>query len=165
MAAGLTVLALLGAPGSARAQESGGSLAGQRVQITSREAGSTIGVLVNVTPEMLTIAPERGGAPVAIRRTDVMDVRLSRGTKRYTLHGLLAGAAAWGAVVGIVAAVDTLDESGVGEPVFIGGVLAAGAGIGSLIRRERWERIPESRLSVSLDPVARGAVARVAWRF
>jgi hypothetical protein len=41
-----------------------------------------------------------------------------------------------------MAAFDTLDESGLGEPLVIGGYLATGALVGSLVKTERWSEVP-----------------------
>jgi hypothetical protein len=68
-------------------------------------------------------------------------------------------------VVGLVAAFDTLDESGVGEPLFIGGMLATGAGVGALVKTERWERVPLREASIQLSPVRGGLQVRVALGF
>jgi len=72
---------------------------------------------------------------------------------------------AWGAVVGLYAAFGTLDESGVGEPLFIAGVVAAGGVVGSQIKTERWERVPLSRVAIRLIPAPRGAGAELVLRF
>jgi hypothetical protein len=124
-----------------------------------------VGVLEESTAGELILRTNGPSSPVRIRRTDVAGLEVSRGTRRHVLKGLLAGAAAWGAVVGLVAAFDTLDESGVGEPLFIGGMLAAGAGVGALVKTERWERVPLREASIQLSPVRGGLQVRVALGF
>ena len=142
------------------------SLVGSRVRIRVGPMGEpSVGVLEGATPDELVIRPEGAAPPVHVRRSDVLQLEVSRGPRRHTLKGLLAGAVAWGAMVGLVAAFDTLDESGVGEPLVIGGMLAVGAGIGSLIKTERWERIPGGRVSVRIGPTPGGLQARIAVRF
>ena len=128
---------------------------GMRVRIRTVEPGpARIGALVTGSADELWVRLEGAQAPVALRRTDVAMVEVSRGVKRHTLRGLLAGALVWGVVVGGVAAFDTLDESGVGEPAFVGGLLAAGAGIGALVKTEHWQPVPTG--SVSIPPAPRG---------
>ena len=150
----------------ARAQDPGADLTGQRVRVvTGPGAKPRVGVLTGVTPDTLTIRTGPATEPLTIRRADVVDLRVSRGVRRHTLLGLLAGAAAWGAAVGLMATFDTLDESGVGEPVFWGGLLAAGAGIGTLVKHDRWERIPDTALAPRAAPAAGMVGVRFAWRF
>jgi len=90
---------------------------------------------------------------------------VSRGFRRHTVRGLVGGALAWGAVVGLYAAFDTLDESGVGEPLFIGGMVAAGGIVGSLFKTERWERLPVSSVSARILPCRQGMRAEVVVTF
>jgi hypothetical protein len=123
-----------------------------------------VGVLEETTGEDLILRTS-ATSPVKVHRTDVARLEVSRGTRRNTLKGLLAGAVAWGALVGLVAAFDTLDESGVGEPFVIGGMLAAGAGIGTLVKTERWERVSPDRLSIAIGPAPGGFQARVSVTF
>ena len=162
----IVVLVLLCQASLAQAQAVGASLTGQRVRVTTgQEHEPRIGVLSEVTPEMLTIRTEPSTAPVKIRRADVVDLKVSRGVKRHTLHGLLAGAAVWGAIVGVLAATSSLPESGVNSPLFIGGLLAVGAGVGSMIKTERWERVPDSAVAVSIAPTKGGCGVRLRLQF
>jgi hypothetical protein len=141
------------------------SLVGARVRVRTVQPGKPqVGVLEESTGAELIIRTS-AASPVKIHRTDVARLEVSRGSRRNTLKGLLAGAVAWGAVVGLVAAFDTLDESGVGEPLVIGGMLAAGAGVGAMVKTERWERVSPDRLSIGIGPAPRGFQARIAFRF
>src|SRR5512134_1353444 len=139
------------------------SLVGSRVRIRTAQKREprVVGVLEEVTPDELLIKTKEAASPIEVRRSDILGFEVSRGSKRHTLKGLLAGAAAWGAIVGLVAAFDTLDESGVGEPIFVGGLLVAGAGVGSLVKTERWERVPAGRVSAGLGASPRGLQAQV----
>ncbi len=156
---------LLGTIGAqARAEEE--DLLGSRVRVRTMQPGEPrVGVLEESTPDELAIRTGGPGSPVRVRRGDIAGLEVSRGTRRHALKGLLAGALAWGAVVGLVAAFDTLDESGVGEPLFIGGMLAAGAGVGALVKTERWERVPVREASIQIGPVRGGLQVRVALGF
>ena len=160
-----TLLLSLGAiAAEARAEQE--SLLGSRVRVRTVQLGEPqVGVLAGSTVDDLILETGAAASSVKIRRSDVVKLEVSRGTRRHTLEGLLAGAVAWGAIVGLVAAFDTLDESGVGEPLFIGGMLAAGAGIGTLVKTERWERVPAAGASIGIRPVPGGFEARIAVRF
>jgi hypothetical protein len=142
------------------------SLLGSRVRVRTIQPGEPqVGVLEGATPDELVLRTEAAASAVQVRRSDVVRLEVSRGTRRNTLKGLMGGAIAWGAIVGLVAAFDTLDESGVGEPLFVGGLLAAGAGVGSLVKTERWERVPANGVSVGIGPSPRGVQARIVVRF
>jgi hypothetical protein len=148
------------------AQEAAERLVGSRVRVrTSDHESPRVGVLEAAHPDGLLIGSSASALPIEIRRADITRLEVSRGKRRNTLKGLLAGAVAWGAVVGLVAAFDTLDESGVGEPLFVGGMLAAGAAVGSMVKTERWERVPVGAASAGLAPHARGLQARFVWSF
>jgi len=161
----MTLAVLVGTIGAgARADE--GSLLGSRVRVRALSPGhSWVGVLEESSTDVLILRTSGSGSPVRVARSDVARLEVSRGTRRHALEGLLAGAAAWGAVVGLVAAFDTLDESGVGEPLFIGSMLAAGAGVGALVKTERWERLPSGAASIQIGPVRGGLHVRVALGF
>ena len=77
----------------------------------------------------------------------------------------VAGALAWLAVVGLYAAFDTVDESGVAEPLFIGGMIAAGGIVGSLIKTERWETVPVPSVSARVRPRRRGVGVELVLAF
>jgi len=53
----------------------------------------------------------------------------------------------------------------VGEPLFIGGVVAAGGLVGSLIKTERWEPVPGAVVSLRVLPRRRGVQAEVVLAF
>jgi len=160
---GLTLLLGTAVPELRGADE---GLVGSRVRVqTSHRRDAQVGVVEAESAAELVIRTKAAATPVEVRRSDVLKLEVSRGTRRHTLKGLLAGAVAWGAVVGLVAAFDTLDESGVAEPLFVGGLLAAGAGLGTLVKTERWERVPSGGVSVGIGPAPRGLQARVVVRF
>lgn len=162
----LVGVALLLGAAVAEARGADDSLVGSRVRVRTMQLGEAqVGILEGATADGLVISIKGAASPVQVRRSDVLRLEVSRGTRRNTLKGLLAGAVAWGAIVGLVAAFDTLDESGVGEPLFVGGMLAAGAGIGTLVKTERWERVPAGGVSVGIGPFSRGLQARIVVRF
>lgn len=91
------------------------------------------------------------------------ELQVSRGKRGNTLKGVLA--AAWAATVGLMAAFDTLDESGLGEPLVIGGYLATGALVGSLVKTERWSEVPLPSAGSVVSRSRPGFRLEVAVRF
>ena len=161
----LGLLLLLGAAG-VEAQESTAGLVGSRVRVRAVQlVEPQVGVLEGSTSESLVIRASSSVSPIQLRRAEIVELEVSRGVKRHTLKGLLAGGIAWGVIAGLVAAFDTLDESGVGEPLFVGTLLAAGAGIGAMVKTERWERVELAAGSARLAPRTRGVQARIVLRF
>lgn len=139
---------------------------GSRVRIhTIQPDCFQTGFLEARMPEGLVVRLDGVTAPVMFHHGDVAKLEVSGGMKRRTLKGLVIGALAWAAIVGAEAAFDTLDESGVGEPLFVGGILAAGAGIGSVVKTERWQRVPTSSASISPGSRGRGIEMKVVVRF
>lgn len=162
----ITLAALLLGTMGAEARAGEESFLGSRVRVRTIQPGEPrVGLLEQSTPDELVIRMSGPDSPIRVRRADVAALEVSRGTRRHALKGLLAGAVAGGAVVGLVAAFDTLDESGVGEPLFIGGMLAAGAGVGALVKTERWERVPSGEARIQIGPVRGGLQVRVALGF
>jgi hypothetical protein len=100
-----------------------------------------------------------------VSRDDILGLEVSRRLRRHTARGLVGGALAWVAVAGLYAAFDTLDESGVGEPLFIGSIVAVGGLVGTLIKTEQWERVPTSAVSLRMSPRRRGVQAEVVLTF
>jgi hypothetical protein len=96
-----------------------------------------VATLVATGDDRMTVQPVSSCARKEFQWADVGSLQVSRGKRGNALKGVLAGAAAWAATVGLMAAFDTLDESGLGEPLVIGGYLATGAG-GEPVKTERW---------------------------
>jgi hypothetical protein len=161
----LGFILLLGTAG-VEAQEPQASLMGSRVRVRTVQLPEPhVGVLKGSTLDGLVIETSDSVSPIRLPRTEIVGLEVSRGVKRHTLKGLLAGGIAWGAIAGLVAAFDTLDESGVGEPLFVGSLLAAGAGIGSLIKTEQWARVELAAGAARLAPRTRAVQARIILRF
>lgn len=141
------------------------AVVGQRIRVTvlpTRER--FVATLVATGEDHMTLRPESASEGMDVAWNDVARLQLSQGKRRNTLKGVLAGAAAWAATVGLMAAFDTLDESGLGEPLVIGGYLATGAVVGSLIPTERWRDAPlPTGRAAGGD--SRGLRFRVAVRF
>jgi hypothetical protein len=100
-----------------------------------------VAAVVATGGDRLTVQPLSSSESREIQWADVGELQVSRGKHGHTVKGVLAGAAAWALTVGLMAAFDTLDESGLGEPLVIGGYLATGALVGSLVRTERWGEV------------------------
>ena len=140
-------------------------LLGKRVRVDTGASAPLVGVVTDADADALRIREAARGSEVRVSRDAILVLEASRGFRRHTVRGLVGGALAWGAVVGLYAAFDTLDESGVGEPLFIGGMVAAGGLVGSLIKTERWERLPLSTVSARVRPAGRGVRAEVVLTF
>lgn len=138
---------------------------GSRVRVeTAGSAAPLVGVIADADTGSFLIQTSKGAA-FRVSRDDVLRLEVSRGYRRRMLQGAAGGLLAWAAIAGLYAAFDTLDESGVGEPLLIGGLVVAGAAVGSLIKTERWERVSVSRVSFRLSPRPRGVQAEVVLAF
>jgi hypothetical protein len=152
--------------GAARVSAEGrGDLLGKRIRVQTTGATQVVGLVVDSDADSLSIQSDPDGSVSRVARGEVRRLEVSRGFRRHTIQGLVGGVVAWGAVVGLYAAFDTLDESGVGEPLFIGGVVAAGGLVGSLIKTERWEPVPGAVVSLRVLPRRRGVQAEVVLAF
>jgi hypothetical protein len=140
-------------------------LLGQRVRVDTGASAPLVGVVTHADADALRIRDDARGSEARVSRDAILVLEASRGFRRHTVRGLVGGALAWGAVVGLYAAFGSLDESGVGEPLFIGGMVAAGGLVGSLVKTERWERIPLSTVSARVGPAGRGVRAEVVLTF
>ena len=142
------------------------SLVGSRVRIeTAGSAAPLVGVITDANTDTFLIQTSKQGSAFRVSRDDVLGLEVSRGYRRRTWQGIAGGVLVWVAIVGAYAAFDTLDESGVAEPLFIGGLVATGGVVGSLIKTERWERIAASRVSFRLCPRRGGAQAELVLAF
>lgn len=142
------------------------SLVGSRVRIeTAGSAVPLVGVIADATTDSFLVQASSQGTTFRVSRDDVLGLEVSRGYRRRTWQGVAGGVLTWLAIVGAYAAFDTLDESGVAEPLFIGGLVAAGGVVGSMIKTERWERVSASRVSLRLCPHRRGAQAEIVLAF
>ncbi len=161
----LGLIVLLGAS-TVEAQEPTASLVGSRVRVrTAQGPEPQVGILEGSGSDGVVISTRSTASSIQLRRAEIVELEVSRGVKRHTLKGLLAGGLAWGAIAGLVAAFDTLDESGVGEPLFVGTLLAAGAGVGSLVKTERWERVELAAGLAGHAPRNRGVRAAIVLKF
>ncbi len=140
-------------------------LQGARVRVKTPGSTRLVGVLAAADAHALMIQIGSQGGVTRVPREDVLGLEVSRGSRRHTVRGLVGGALAWGAVVGLTAAFDTLDESGMTEPLFIGGMVAVGGLVGTLIKTERWERVSTSAASLRMWPCGRGVRAEVVLSF
>jgi hypothetical protein len=141
-------------------------LVGSRVRIeTAGSAAPLVGVITDANTDTFLIQTSKQGSAFRVSRDDVLGLEVSRGYRRRMWQGVGCGVLAWAAIVGAYAAFSTLDESGVGEPILIGGLVAAGGVVGSQIKTERWERVPASRVSLRLRPHRQGAQAEIVLAF
>lgn len=147
---------------------------GARVSVLSTAAQREVsGVLVAVDDKVLALAPE-GAVPLKVPVESILRVKVGAGKKRHWLRGLGIGVVA-GLLSGLAFRVDpddcgdrTTNFCSRGEAI-AGGALgfgALGAGIGALVKTERW--IPLTwgpNASTGGGPAGRGAGVRVTLRF
>ncbi len=180
MLAGLALLTLAAAAPVVRADE---LATGTRVRVMAPMMGGTIvGSLVASDAEALTLQTAKGDLR-RVPRADLRHLDVSRKPSRRG-RGALIGLAA-GAVGGYIWAASTNPDGGCepepyafcifGGPLFtdeqsgaMGAVALGGIGaiVGALVAPgEKWERVPDSAVRVSLAPVRGGAAVRVSLRF
>lgn len=140
-ATGFGLVAFLVA-GSVAAQDDAADLSGRRVRLRLSAKKPQVGRVLSVGEKDISLRLEPRGEVAHVGWADIERLEVSRGKQGNTLKGLLGGAAAWGIMVGLIAAFDTLDESGVAEPVVIGGFLGGGALVGRRIQTEKWREVP-----------------------
>ena len=146
---------------------------GARVRATVREPGRVerqmVGSLRTFDSERLTLSAEDSGNQVALARPNITRLEISRGRKGHAVMGLLLGT-----VLGLSAI--ALKDAGCGPDCekpstgFVVGAVAGGAlvgaGIGAMVRSERWESLPwavgQARRSAA--PIS-GPNLRVTLRF
>jgi hypothetical protein len=162
-AAWLLALVLLSVPEVSA--EGGAGLEGKRVWIQTTDSGDVVGQVVGVGADALLIRKAREATATRIAREDVRRLFVSRGYRRHTLLGLAGGALGWIATVGVVAAVNTLGESGVGELWFIASMVLTGGVVGTLVKTERWDEQVPFQVSLLVEPRRRGGSVQLVLRF
>lgn len=181
----LLAVTLLAAP--ARAQEGPPLMPGQRLRVTAaipgRFTGVTVGSLVKVGPDSLTLVDPERGAVTDLPFSSITRVEVSHGQRRHTRKGLLIGAA-----IGIALA--PVMWSGLSEdPRACGGYypdppracstgekvaftvfsFGASAGIGAWVghkrKSENWSDSPVERLKVTARPERGGGGVALTFSF
>ena len=154
--------------------------AGQRVRVTERDGRRTVGRLVEIGVDSVSLLLGANGEQKSIARSVISGVSVSRGVRGNALKGLAIGAGGgllMGAVMGGVsgrrscrAADYCFDESG-GFTALAGGILGAVGGgltgviVGAIVRTEKWTdplALPEPR--VSLGIAGKGVGVRIRTR-
>jgi len=159
-AAFLTAVSLLTGPSAAIEGADDTSPATRaRVRIQNEQGKWVIGRLFSVSQATITLADEFRG-PMELARGSRFEV--SRGARRHPLRGFVIGALP-GAAFGVWWC-SGFTEPGETCSAISGALLglytgALGAGIGFLIKTERWEPISPDRVQISVGPAARGGLA------
>ena len=147
---------------------------GARVRLSSTAVGGTLrGIVAAVDEKVLTLSRE-GGPPVTLPLTSITALEMSTSRKRNTLKGLGIGVLS-GVLLGFVLPVDSSDcgiysdnlcSRGEALGVMAFGGAAWGAGIGALIKSDRWSPITLNppRAAAGSQP-SRGLRVAVAFRF
>jgi len=161
----LPVLMVLSISGPLAAQQSEIRLQpGSQLRVTTRTGTRLAGRLVELRPDSLELRTAAGAALVLLRR-DLARLEVGR-TSRASGTGALVGAIIGGTAatlfaIGFCRDPDTLCQAD--EYARIYGIIglppvAAGALIGALVRRTRWEPVPMDRLAIRAGWVRDGAV-------
>jgi hypothetical protein len=162
----LSLSAMAHAPALAQPAREAELPIGQRVRVTLAPTKERfVATLVATGDDRITLQPLSSSEKKEIPWADVSKLQVSRGKHRNTLKGVLFGAAAWALTLGLMAAFDTLDESGLGEPLVIGGYLATGALVGTLVKTERWGEVPVPSAGRAVSRSGPGLRLQVAIRF
>ena len=128
-----------------------------------------VGTLVEVTENDLVLTVSESERK-AVPRKDLTRLEWSRGRHGNAVKGMLFGAAIGAVTISVVNAQDP--ETGeTGEYLMvalIGACMGAlpGAGIGALIKTEKWAELPLSNLRLTLGPVSGGRlIIGLAWKW
>lgn len=136
---------------------------GDRVRLRAPRisSGQLVGQVAELEGDTLVLSSEGGGSTIAIPTADLERIAVSQGRKSNAILGLLVGAG-----VGIASAVGlsiwfcNADDDGCTSGQVVSGGLALtaigaglGAGIGALIRTERWR---EASIPASPPPIGLG---------
>lgn len=147
---------------------------GARIRVLSTAVPREVpGILVAVDDKVLALAPE-GALPLKVPVESILQVKVSVGKKRHWLKGLGIGVVS-GLLSGLAFKVDP-DDCGDrssnfcsrGEAVRGGalGLGVLGAGIGALVKTERWVPLTWGpSASTAGGPARRGGGVRIALRF
>src|SRR5262245_49076718 len=122
---------------------------GARVRVTVREPGRAerqlVGPLRTFDSQALTLATDDAGGHVSLPRPTISRLEIYRGRRGHTVMGLLLGAVLGLSAVAIKDAgcgPDCEKSSGGVVAALVGGGAVVGAGVGTMIRSDRWESLP-----------------------
>ncbi len=143
-----------------------------RVKAPPQQPGWVVGTVVGWESESLLLEPEKPdrlrGTQLTLARDQITRLDVHRGRKRRTLLGAgiggLVGAAAGVAIVagicgGLGSDACTQSQVPIAGAIGAGGGFLIGAGIGTLVKTDRWKAVPLDRVRVSVMPVRKGRVA------
>ncbi len=165
----LAVLPLLVPLQNITAQQAPPIETGSRIRVTAPALGfdKLVGTSVEADATRIRVQVDDQAAPMTISLTDVTRLEVSQGRKSNAVKGLLIGSIVGVPIGGLVAM--QFDEEG-GDPgpgeyflfgAVVGGAAfgAIGAGIGALVKTERWDDVPLDRLRVNIVPLRDGRFA------
>jgi len=139
--------------------------AGDRIRYKLGDEQTGKGVLREIGPDWLLVEDKRG-ATLTLQKSALQSLAVARGKKRRPLEGamigFLPGAAAGALLVWAVCATEGCSGAGGWAlgPVIVGGGMTAvvGAGVGALIKTDRWQQAPVSRVRFGVAPAKGGGV-------
>lgn len=164
-------LALVSPP--ARAQEPMTLAPGLPVRLKTKASGGTLtGTIQSSDAAVLDVIT--AGRVTRVRRDDVTRLEVGVGRGNYRLAGgIVGGLAGFGVGAASIGGepscppTEICDEWAIFTPIILGALGgAAGWGLGSLIRPQRWTDIPLDRVRVHAGPISgRGVGVRVSFAF
>ncbi len=143
---------------------------GDRVRLQAPRISSAqlVGEVTELERDTLVLLSEGGGSAIPVPISDLERIAVSQGTKSNVILGLLVGAGVgFASAAGLAVWACGSDDDGCTSGQVVGGVLAlgaivggVGAGVGALIKTERWRdaSIPASPPPVGLGFGADGSV-------
>jgi hypothetical protein len=155
---------LAGAP--CPAQDDVATGARLRVTAPALAAKPIVGTLLGATEREVVLSVS-GAGRMPIPRAAITRLERSQGRHGHAVMGLLINAVAGAAVC---VAVDLQDpETGTAQEYAMVGAFGAGlgalagAGVGALVRTQRWAELPPTHLRVAVSPVPHGVGLKLAW--
>jgi hypothetical protein len=144
---------------------------GERVRFRAASVGDgrQQGTVVEQDASALTIKLKAGGDPIRVPLDAFERIEVARGQRRHFWTGAAVGFVpgfAFGFLVGSALGCDDQgpDCNAFGDALALGAILGAGTAVvgglvGLLVKSDRWERVPTSRVKVTVLPLPRRGVA------
>lgn len=170
--AGIAALMVMAASllpvGEARAEPESGTpptiTVGSKVRVRAPTVvkGRIEGTVIGLDERSLVLGGiERG--PLTLSREAITHLDVSTGRRRQTLRGTLIGAGIGLVAMGVLCGGDSGGCAEVSGVATAGALL--GAGVGALVKTDRWQTVPLDGVRVTLTPARRGVGLAVSIGF
>lgn len=134
-----------------------------RIRAPSVAKGRVEGMVLEIDEKSLLIGVSKDRVPLRVPRQAITQLDVNAGQRGRVLKGMIIGAGVGAAsFTALLASTDLGPDSGdyagaVGIGAVGGGIL--GAGIGALIKTDRWSPVPLDRVRLSLGPTRGRGIA------